>query len=82
MKYGYIVAILMLVSISACSTKLNPEDRALLMDTQNLARQAVAQSSEAMTQAKAAREFAERAMIEAQASGQKADRIFRASQQK
>jgi hypothetical protein len=53
-----------------------------MMETRNLAEQAVTQSSAALAEARAAREGAERAAMDAAASGKKADRIFREAQQK
>jgi|GEM_PF-2623060 len=82
MKRAYILALVAMASLSACTTKLNPQDAALLKETNALARQAASQSAAALAEAKAARESAERAAYDAQASGKKADRIFRASQQK
>ncbi len=86
MRRNYISVTITLVGIltalSACSTKLDPKDRALLVETQNMAQQAVSHASMAIAEAKAAREAAERAAMEAAASGKKADRIFREAQQK
>jgi hypothetical protein len=82
MKRSYIFAIIATASLCACTTKLNQQDAALLRETNSLARQAASQSAMALAEAKAARDSAERAAYDAQASGKKADRIFRASQQK
>lgn len=82
MKRKYVFVAIALAGLSACTTKLDPQDKALLMETRNLAEQAVSQSSAALAEAKAARESSERAAMDAAASGKKADRIFRESQQK
>lgn len=82
MKRYYIFAVIALAGLSACTAKLDTQDRALLTDTRSLVDQAVSMSSMAMAEAKAARESAERAALDAAASGKKADRIFREAQQK
>ena len=82
MKRQFIFATVILAGLSACTTKLSPQDRQLLVDTRTLAEQAASQSAAAIAEAKAAREAAERAALDAAASGKKADRIFRESQQK
>ncbi len=82
MKRHYILAAVILVGLSACSNKLNPQDQALLKDTHSMMEKALAQSSAAMAEAKAARESADRAAAEAKAASTKSDRIFRETQKK
>jgi uncharacterized lipoprotein NlpE involved in copper resistance len=82
MKHYYIIAVVMLMALSGCSNKLNPQDQALLRDTHNMVEKSLAQSAAAMAEAKAARESADRAAAEAKAASTKADRIFRESQKK
>lgn len=82
MKRTYLFAIIALTGISACSTKLDPQDRALLTETRNLAEQSVIQSSNAMAEAKAARASSEKAAADAAEASKKADRIFREAQKK
>jgi hypothetical protein len=84
MKTGRIFATIALVALTSCCTtvKLSPQDRALLTETQMIARQSASQSAQALAEAKAARESAEKAALEAQNSSKKSDRIFRAAQQK
>ncbi|MDB2414219.1 hypothetical protein N9W34_00430 [Rickettsiales bacterium] len=81
MKNYYILTAIMLIGLSACTTaskdgaSLSSKDRALLMETRDLAQDAKRQSSKALDEAKNARETANRAAM-------KADRIFRESQVK
>ncbi len=82
MKRQLILATIVLAGLSACTTKLDPQDRALLMDTRSLAEQSAAQSAAALAEAKAAREAAERAAMDAQNASKKSERIFHESQQK
>lgn len=82
MKRTYAFATIILLGLSACSTKLDPKDRALLTETRNLAEQSVAQSASALAEAKAARASAEKAALDAQEAGKKSDRIFREAQKK
>jgi hypothetical protein len=82
MKNRYIVAAVMLAGLSACTTKLDPKDRAILTETRNMVEKSMAQSANAMAEARAARESAERAAMEAKTASTKADRIFREAQKK
>ena len=82
MKYTLIMATIALAGLSACTTQLSPEDRALLTETRNMVERSMAQSSNAMAEARAARQSAAKAAMEAQNAGVKADRIFRAAQKK
>ncbi len=71
-----ILASLSVLALSACAnTKLSDSDRALLIETRNMAEEAKQQSAMAVSEAKRARESAERA-------AEKADRIFKESQKK
>jgi hypothetical protein len=82
MKRHYILATIALMGLSACSNKLSPQDHALLNDTHSMVEKALAQSSAAMAEAKAARESADTAAAEAKAASTKSDRIFRETQKK
>lgn len=82
MKRHYFISVVVLVSLSACSNKLSPQDSALLKDTHAMVERSLAQSSAAMAEAKAAREAADKAAAEAKAASTKSDRIFRESQKK
>lgn len=82
MKRHYIIAALLVTTLSGCSTELSKQDRALLTETRNLAEKAAAQSAAAMADAKAARDSADRAAADAKAASTKSDRIFRESQKK
>lgn len=81
MKNYYLLPVILFMGLSACTTKLNPEDHALLVDTRNIAKQAVNNSMEAMEKSNAALEESKHASKSAEKSAAKADRIFKESQQ-
>lgn len=82
MKKNLLAALVILAAVTGCTTKLSDSDRALLTETRSLAERAVAQSSAAMNEARAARESAEKAALDAASSGKRAEKIFRETQQK
>lgn len=70
-----------ILSLSACS-QFSEQDRALLMETNAMAQDAKNQSVLATEEARRAREAAMKAAADAKAASDKADRIFRQSQNK
>lgn len=77
----YIGLIIAGLAISAC-TQLGKEDSATLAEAHALAKAAKEQSIIAAEEAKRAADAAEKAASAAEAANQKADKIFRTSQQK
>jgi hypothetical protein len=61
MKRHFLFAIIILSGLSSCTPGLNAQDRTLLIEARNMARQAASQSSMALSEARAARDSAEKA---------------------
>lgn len=81
MKYYSAIAIIAVIGLSAC-TQLSEQDRSLLMETRSLAQDAKNASITAAEEARRAREAAAKSAADAKAAGDRADRIFRQSQNK
>lgn len=75
MKKTFLIPILAAAALSACSSQLSMEDRAMLNSANESAKEAKQYSLEALEEARAAR-------AEARAASDKADKIFRTSQNK
>jgi hypothetical protein len=77
-----LLATVAVMALSACTTKLAPEDRAMLGEIRNTAEEAKQNSAQALAEAKRARESADQAAKDAAAAGNKADSIFKEAQKK
>lgn len=77
-----ILATVAIAALSACTTKLAPEDRAILGEIRNTAEEAKQNSAQAMAEAKRAREAADQAARDAMSASNKADNIFKEAQKK
>jgi len=77
-----LLALVPLIALGACTTKLNDEDRALLTQAGQNAAEAKATAQQALTAAQAAQASAAQAAADAKTAAERADRMFQHSQRK
>ncbi len=82
MKRIAIIPTIAALTLAGCTTQLSPQDRALLMNTHDMAQQAMTAAQAAQFAASDAKATAQKAEADAQAANEKAHLMFQASQNK